>query len=41
MALEGHNRVGVGGFDIVESDHMATGSSKEFLVGGNAEAIHL
>jgi hypothetical protein len=41
MALKGHDRVWIGGLDIVESDDMATRSSEEFLVRGYAKAVHL
>jgi hypothetical protein len=41
VAFEGHDRIRVGGLDIVESDDMATSSSEEFLVGSDAEAVYL
>lgn len=41
VTLEGHDRVRVRGLDVVQSDDMATGSSEEFFVGGDAEAVYL
>lgn len=41
VTLEGHDRVGVGGLDIVELDIVVACGRKEALVGGNAQAIDL
>ena len=41
VAFEGHDRVRIGGLNIIESDDMATSSSEEFLVRSDAEAVHL
>ena len=41
VPFESHNRIRVGGLDIVESNDMATGSSEKFLVRRNTEAVHL
>jgi len=41
VTFKGHDRIRIGGLDIVESDDMATSSSEEFLVGRYAEAVHL
>jgi hypothetical protein len=41
VTLKGHDRIWIGGLDIIESDDMAAGSSEEFLVRGYAKAVHL
>lgn len=41
VALKGHDRVGVGGLDIVELDIVVACSSKESLIGSDAQAIDL
>jgi hypothetical protein len=41
VAFKDNMRVGVGGLDVVELDGMVAGGGEEFLVWGNAEAVHL
>ena len=41
VALEHHDRGGVGGLDIVQADHMAAGGGEVFFVGRDAESVDL
>jgi hypothetical protein len=41
VTFEGHDRIGVRGLDIVQSDDMAASSSEKFLVGSDAEPVYL
>lgn len=41
VTLEGHDRVGIGGLDIVELDIVVARSREESLVGSDAQAIDL
>lgn len=41
VTLKGHDRVGIGGLDVVELNIVVASSGKEALVRGDAEAIDL
>ena len=41
VSFKCHDRIRVGGLDVVEPDDMATCGGKEFLVGRNAQAVDL
>jgi hypothetical protein len=41
VALEGEQRVGVGGLDVEELDGVVAGRGEVALVGGDAEAVDL
>lgn len=41
VTFKGHDRIRVGGFDVVESDDMSACSGKVSFVWGNRQAIDL